>query len=395
MGFRETLQAAVAPGPDRRIPGAVVMAADASGKIIYSQAEGQTSVDPDEAKPMSIDTTFWIASCTKLATSIAALQAVEKGLLDLDADISKVLPEWKEPEILTGFSDAGEPQLKKASKKITLRQLLSHSSGMGYDFLNPELAKWRQFKGQPIGASGEPLTKRQFLPLVYEPGEGWSYSVAIDWAGKMVEKVNGGVRLGEYLKRHIWEPLGMTSTGFRIAENDRIRNNLCPTTKRELTGELAPSAPYNHQNPVDDLGGGGLYSSAADYIKLLISLLKNDGTLLKPETTKMMFEPQLADPRHLLVHTQNPKTGGMFRNGVDSESWNFGLGGILTTAEVPGVCKKGTMSWGGLPNLFWWIDPVAGNCGIYASQLLPPGDPTSIALSVEFHKEIYACSNGS
>lgn len=108
---------------------------------------------------MSIDTTFWIASCTKLATSIAALQAVEKGLLDLDADISNILPEWKEPEILTGFSSAGQPQLKKATKMITLRQLLTHSSGMGYDFLSPELAKWRQFKGQPIGASGEPIVR--------------------------------------------------------------------------------------------------------------------------------------------------------------------------------------------------------------------------------------------
>ncbi|KAL6242228.1 hypothetical protein RBB50_010776 [Rhinocladiella similis] len=392
MGFSETLQAAVAARTDQKIPGAVVMAADASGKIIYSQAEGQTSVDPENAKPMSIDTTFWIASCTKLATSIAALQAVEKGLLDLDADISNILPEWKEPEILTGFSSAGQPQLKKATKMITLRQLLTHSSGMGYDFLSPELAKWRQFKGQPIGASGEPITERQFMPLIYEPGEGWSYSVAIDWIGKMIERVNGGIRLGDYLKLHIWKPLGMTSTGFRVAENNQISSNLCPTTQRKSTGELVPSAPYNHPDPVDDLGGGGLYSSAGDYIKMLISLLKNDGTLLKPETVKMMFEPQLADPKPLLAHTQDPNAGAMFRNGVDSASWNFGLGGILTTADVPDVCRKGTLSWGGLPNLFWWIDPVAGNCGIYASQLLPPGDPTSIALSVEFRKEVYAHS---
>ncbi|KIW17904.1 hypothetical protein PV08_05099 [Exophiala spinifera] len=391
MGFSETLRAAVAPGPDRKLPGAVVMAADASGReIIYAQAEGQTSVDPENAKPMSIDTTFWIASCTKLATSIAALQAVERGLLDLDADVSKILPEWKEPDILTGFSDAGEPQLKKATKKITLRQLLTHSSGMGYDFLSPLLAQWRQFQGEPSGPSGEPITKRLLLPLIYEPGEGWSYSIAIDWIGKMIERANGNIRLGDYLKRHIWEPLGMTSTGFRVPENDQIARNLCPTTERKPTGELVPSAPYNHPDPVDDLGGGGLYSSAADYIKILISLLKNDGTLLKPDSVKMMFEPQLADPKHLLEQTQHPIAGPIFRNGVESESWNSGLGGILTTVDVPGVCKKGTLSWGGLPNLFWWIDPAAGNCGIYASQLLPPGDPTSVALSVEFRKEIYS-----
>lgn len=189
------------------------------------------------------------------------------------------------------------------------------------------------------------------MPLIYEPGEGWSYSVAIDWIGKMIERVNGGIRLGDYLKLHIWKPLGMTSTGFRVAENNQISSNLCPTTQRKSTGELVPSAPYNHPDPVDDLGGGGLYSSAGDYIKMLISLLKNDGTLLKPETVKMMFEPQLADPKPLLAHTQDPNAGAMFRNGVDSASWNFGLGGILTTADVPDVCRKGTLSWGGLPNL--------------------------------------------
>ncbi|KIW55396.1 hypothetical protein PV05_07679 [Exophiala xenobiotica] len=392
MAFSELLKAATAQGPDRKIPGAVVMAADASGKIIYSQAEGQTSVTPEAAKPMTIDTTFWIASCTKLLTTIAALQCVEKGLLSLDADISNVLPEWEASEILTGFDDAGEPQLKKATKHITLRQLLTHSSGMGYDFLSPGLAKWRQWKGEPIGASEEPIEKRQFLPLIYEPGQGWSYSVGIDWAGKIVERVNGGIRLGDYMKQYIWGPLGMTSTGFRLDQNESIRNHLCATTARTPTGELVASAPYNFQNPVDDLGGGGLHSCPADYIKVLISLLKNDGTLLRPETVKMMFEPQLADPKHLMVMTQDPKGGAMFRGGVDCNTWNFGLGGILTLDDVEGVCKKGTMSWGGLPNLFWWIDPTGGNCGVYASQILPPGDPTSMALAVDFHKEIYALS---
>ncbi|KAK5197663.1 hypothetical protein LTR92_001905 [Exophiala xenobiotica] len=392
MAFGDVLKAATARGPDQKIPGAVVMAADASGKIIYSQAEGYTSVTPEEAKPMTIDTTFWIASCTKLLTTIAALQCVEKGDLSLDADISNVLPEWEAPEILTGFDDAGEPQLKKATNHITLRQLLTHSSGMGYDFLSPELARWRQWKGEPIGASPEPLTKRQFLPLIYEPGQGWSYSVAIDWAGKMIERVNGGLRLGEHMKQYIWDPLGMTSTGFRLAEHENIRDHLCATTARTPTGELVASAPYNFQNPVDDLGGGGLHSSPADYIKVLISLLKNDGTLLRPETVKTMFEPQLPDPKHLLAMTQDPTGGPMFRGGVNSDAWNWGLGGILTTDDVEGVCKKGTLSWGGLPNLFWWIDPASGDCGIYASQILPPGDPTSMALAVDFHKEIYALS---
>jgi CubicO group peptidase (beta-lactamase class C family) len=191
------------------------------------------------------------------------------------------------------------------------------------------------------------------MPLLYGPGEGWAYSVSIDWAGKMVERVNQGVRLGEYMKQHIWEPLGMSSTGFRPEENEHIRSHLCATTARTPSGELVPSPSYSSPNPHDDLGGGGLYSSSRDYLKVLIALLKNDGQILKPETVKQMFQPQLEDEKHLLVHVLDPNTGAMFRGGVESKAWNFGLGGILNMEDVEGICRKGTLTWGGLPNLFW------------------------------------------
>lgn len=106
---------------------------------------------------MTLDTTFWIASCTKLLTTIAALQCVERGQLSLDTDVSDILPEWKTAEILTGFNENGEPQLSKTTPRITLRQLLTHSSGMGYDFLSADLAKWRQWRGEKPGPSPEPL----------------------------------------------------------------------------------------------------------------------------------------------------------------------------------------------------------------------------------------------
>ncbi|KIV81332.1 hypothetical protein PV11_03523 [Exophiala sideris] len=390
MPFIERLEHAAAPGPDRKVPGAVIIAADKSGKITHAEAKGVTSMDPDKASSMNLDTTFWIASCTKLLTTIAALQCMEKGLLSLDADVSEILPEWETSDILTGFNESGEPQLSKTTNTITLRQLLTHSSGMGYDFLSPELAKWRRWRGDEPGPSLESLAKRYVMPLLYEPGDGWTYSVSIDWAGKMVERVNDGIHLGEYMRQHIWKPLGMTSTGFRPEENEHIRSHLCATTARTSSGELVPVPPYYSPNPHDDLGGGGLYSSASDYLKVLVSLLKNDGQLLRPETVRKMFEPQLQDENHLLVHALNPTTGAMFRGGVESKAWNFGLGGILNMDDVEGVCKKGTLSWGGLPNLFWWIDPAAGNCGIYASQVLPPGDPISIDLGLDFRKEVHA-----
>ena len=196
-------------------------------------------------------------------------------------------------------------------------------------------------------------TMQYFTPLLYEPGEQWAYSVAIDWAGKMVERVNGDVKLGEYMQKNIFEPLGMTSTGFRPEENENISENLCPLTKRTPEGEFEPTEPYAIQNPKDDLGGGGLYASAPDYVKVLISLLKNDGKLLKPDTVKSMFSPQLTDPKHLVDIAASKLAGPMFRGGVYSAAWDFGLGGLLNMEDVEGVCKKGTLTWGGLPNLFW------------------------------------------
>lgn len=389
MAWEEEFEAATKPGPGRRIVGAVVVAADASGNIVHHDAKGFTSVDPATAKPITEEATFWIASCTKLLTTICALQNVEQGKLVLDDDVSEILPEWKSPDILIGW-DQGQPQFKKATKKITLRQLLTHSSGMGYDFLSPELAKWREWRGEGIRPGGGDITIQYFTPLLYEPGENWAYSVGIDWAGKMVERVNGGVRLGEYMLKHIFEPLGMTSTGFRPTENENIANNLCPTTMRTPTGELVPTDPYAIQDPKDDLGGGGLYSSAPDYVKVLISLLRNDGKLLKPETVKLMFTPQLLDNKDLVAMATHPLTGPMFRAGVNSAAWDFGLGGILNREDVDGVCKNGTISWGGLPNLFWWIDPTAGNCGMYASQVIPPGDTESIALALAYRKSLFA-----
>lgn len=187
----------------------------------------------------------------------------------------------------------------------------------------------------------------------------------------MVERTNGGIRLGDFMKKHIWEPLGMTSTGFRLAENETIRRNLCATTARTPEGKLVPTAPYPAQNPRDDLGGGGMYSSAKDYVKVLVALLKNDGVLLSPKTVKTMFEPQLHDNRDLAA-VVTPTLGSMYRAGVESQAWDFGLGGILNMEDVDGICKKGTMTWGGLPNLFW----VCSNF-VLLDSLSPEANPCS------------------
>ncbi|KIV78526.1 hypothetical protein PV11_10235 [Exophiala sideris] len=386
------LKNATSPGPGYNIPGAVLLAANKSGNTIFFHAQGYTSVDESVAKPITADAIFWIASCTKLMTTISALQCVERGLLALDEDVSRVLPELKSKNILTGFTGTKTPIFQKATRNITLRHLLTHSSGLGYDFLSPTLKAWQEWNSIDISTSRTRgnLAKEYDLPLLFEPGEGWEYGVGIDWVGRMIERVHGR-KLGDYMREHIWEPLGMESTTFHLDGNEDLQRRLCLPTLRHSSGELTPAPKFHQSDPEDDLGGGGIYTSPRDYMQVLTTILQNDGKLLKPETVDLMFQPHLVSDTHIKAKVAG-EAGAMYRAGVDSDGWNFGLGGILNTEDVEGVCKKGTLTWGGLPNLYWWIDPAAGNCGLYASQVLPPADKSSMDVSVAFRRDINQAS---
>src|SRR6266487_1906881 len=193
-------------------------------------------------------------------------------------------------------------------------------------------------------------------PLVFEPGEGWAYGAGLDWAGKAVERLNGNIGLGEYMKIHIWEPLGMNSTTFRLSENESMRERLAKLTARLPSGALtAAEAPFWPEADVpDDCGGSGLFSCASDYIKVLASILKNDGKVLKPESVSKMFEPQLPDPKYIEENLEVPEWQPGFTLGSPvGKKWNHGLGGMLAMEDQPGQLSSGTIFWGGLPNLAW------------------------------------------
>ncbi|RAH75783.1 putative penicillin-binding protein [Aspergillus japonicus CBS 114.51] len=398
MTWGERFQTATAPGPNQITPGAVVMAADGAGNIIHSEARGVTSVEPDRARPMTVDTPLWVASCTKLLTTIATLQMVEQGKLRLDMEVNDLLPEVGALQILTGFGPNKQPQLRKPAAPITVHHLLTQQSGMTYDFLDARLRKWRELRGEEMLDWEWPVHERCTTPLVYEPGQGWAYSVSIDWAGKLVERLNGNCRLGDYMRKHIFEPLGMTMVTFRPLEHDQLRAQLPDATERSSTGKLVPTQPYfrgPNQDPGDDLGGGGLYCTPAEFLKVLVSLLADDEKLLRSTTVKKMFTPQLKDPRALLAVTRDPELGPMVRAGVASEDWQYGYGGTLHTADVPGVCRRGTLSWQGMPNCYWWIDRASATCGLYMSQLMPAGDGPSMDLAIDFRREIFRRANAS
>jgi methyl acetate hydrolase len=179
---------------------------------------------------MAEDTPCQIASMTKALVSVAAMQLVEQGRLKLDAPIGDVLPELADPQVLSGFDAAGRPQLRPAKHPLTLRHLLTHTSGFGYFFIHPEVLQYFGAVGMPKPGSLDSLR----MPLMFDPGERWEYSVSTDWVGLAVEAVTGE-RLGDYMAREVFGPIGMTQTGFL----DALPSNAarpCPAARRRLSG---------------------------------------------------------------------------------------------------------------------------------------------------------------
>ena len=260
-----------------------------------------------------------------------------------------------------------------------------------------------------IEGLGEVADSKTSAPLLFEPGSKWGYSPGLDWAGLLIARVSGEPSLGAYFKKHIFDPLGSRTAAFRKSElglgEDELKERWTWMTARESDGGIASSDVFRDFEPRDDTGGGGLLTCPEDYIKVLVSLLCNDGKLLKKETVStMVYEPQLVDGkiseaagRVLLQVTATMEgsrmiTGGYplpepeHENGVGGE-WEYqhGLLGLLTRKHGE---KEWVLNWGGLPNLFWWVDPKNGLCGHYAGQIIPPGDPTSLDLEVEWREEM-------
>ncbi|KAL8696750.1 MAG: hypothetical protein Q9201_007499 [Fulgogasparrea decipioides] len=279
---------------------------------------------------------MWIASCTKLVTSVAALQLVENGRLGLDDDVGQILPEIAELDIITGF-DAGKPQLAKRQNKVTL-------------------------------------------------------SSSIDFVGLMVERVTH-LSLQEYFAQNIWQVLGVNDTTFHLDQRDDLRNRLTDMSMRDPSGGLAIHNPNRFWSleVTDDFGGIGLYSSAPEYFKFVHAILQNDERLLKKSTVEEMFKPQLSDKsRASLMETLASPTLGPAMGGLPPElEKDHGLAGLLQMEDLPDSREKGTLTWGGMPNLTWFIDRDADLCGLYASQLLPTGEPRSLEMREVFQKAMY------
>jgi CubicO group peptidase (beta-lactamase class C family) len=381
-GVDEVLRAAIERND---VPGVVAMAATRNGAS-YQGAFGRRAL-PDGA-PMTADTVFWIASMTKAITSTAVMQLVEQGKLALDKPIAEVLPELAAPQVLEGFDPAGAPRLRPAKRPITLRHLITHTSGFVYDIWNPDIGRYMEQRGIPgiISCQNAALN----LPLAFDPGEQWDYGIGIDWAGKAVERVSGQ-RLGAYLAEHLFGPVGMRDTGFKLAPDRRSR--LAGMHARGDDGTLAPIPFEIPQEPEFEMGGGGLYGTAADYLafqQLFLNQGRVDGQqVLRPESVALMAKNAIGELNVRLLKTAVPGSSNdaEFFPGMVKK---WGLGFMISTEPVPGQRHADALAWAGLGNTYFWIDPAQGVAGVILMQFLPFADPQALALLDDFEKAIYA-----
>jgi CubicO group peptidase (beta-lactamase class C family) len=367
------------------IPGVVAIAGN-SHDVLYQGAFGKRDLSKPPA--MTADSVFWIASMTKAITAAAAMQLVEQGKLSLDEPIGKVLPDLAEPLVLDGFDADGTPKTRPAKTPITLRRLLTHTAGFCYDMWNADMVKYMERHGIPgiIGCQEAALK----TPLASDPGTRWEYGINIDFAGKAVEAASG-VQLDAYLRDNIFSPLGMTDTGFKISDAQRQR--LVAVHARGEDGSLSPIPFEVAQEPEFHMGGGGLYGTAADYLKFTQMILDKGraggNQVLKPETVALMGQNHIGDLNVTKLNAAIP----FATNDVDlypgmDKKW--GLSFLINTEATPEGRSPGSLAWAGLANTYYWIDPARDVCGVILMQVLPFADAKCLEAFAAFERGIYA-----
>ena len=358
------------------IPGIVAMVVDRDGTR-YVGAFGKQDVAGNVA--MREDAIFRIASMTKPVTSLAVMMLVEEGRIGLDDPIERYLPEYANPQVIDVFYPLERSYVSRPSlRSISVRHLLTHSSGLAYGFTSLTLAQL-----QGTGADARPLPSP--TPLIHDPGTMWTYGESTRVLGRLVEKVSGQA-LEPFLKQRILDPLGMKETSYAVpaALNARV-----PTIHRWVDGKLTevPNPP-EISSPVQ--GDGGLNASAADYAKF-IRLFLNEGRgpdgrqLVKPETIRAMGQNHLGDVRVRLQEAALPQLSAAFPLGAGRDG--FGLGFQVTgSPAVAGLRSPGSMSWAGIFNTQFWIDPARGIGGILLMQYLPFYDKAAIDTLIGFEQ---------
>jgi CubicO group peptidase (beta-lactamase class C family) len=366
------------------VPNVAAIAADRDG-IIYEGAAGPRAAGSGD--PMTVDTHFRIMSMTKMVATVAALQLMERGDLDLDEPIETYRPEWAEMQVLDGF-DGDTPRLRAPATKATVKHLVTHTSGLGYWFWNDDLVRWEAHTGIPNVLAGE--DRVLMAPLVADPGTTYEYGINTDWLGKVVEAASGST-LDVYVAEHITGPLGMTETAFLMDE--RQRANSTPVHLKGEGGAWEASDIDLRQDPEYWAGGHGLHSTPRDYLKFQRMLLGNgtspDGvTILSDATVDAAFTNQIGDIEFpAAIATADPASSCDFNAGP---GYKWGLGLLLNTEDIPGMRRAYSGAWAGLLNTHFWVDRTTGVTGAIYTQFLPFVTPEAFGMYQDFERALYA-----
>ena len=374
------LQAAVTSGA---VPNVTAMIADREGTI-YEGAAGSRVAGGEE--PVSADTHYRIMSMTKMLATVAALQQVERGALDLDAPVERYCPEFGELQVLDGF-DGETPRLRPPASKATVKQLVTHTSGLGYWFFNADLLRWEAATGTPNVLSGSTVIFG--APLVADPGTRFEYGINTDWLGKVLEAASG-MTLDVAVKEGITGPLGMHETSF--APTDGQRDNLVPVHLRGEDGAWGASEIELHPEPEYYAGGHGLYSTPRDYLRFQRALLGNgevDGTrILQKATVEAAFTNQIGELDFpAAIASADPASSLDFTVGPGYK-WGYGL--LLNTQDLPGRRRSGSGAWAGLCNTHFWVDPTSAVTGAVYTQTLPFVTPEVYQVYLDVETALYA-----
>jgi CubicO group peptidase (beta-lactamase class C family) len=351
------------------------------GKTTY---EGAFGVRDTSGTPVKMDSIFAIASMTKAITTVAALQLVEQGKFQLDEPVSKHLPQFADVQVLDHFDPStGKAILRPARTPVTLKHLLTHTSGLCYDNWDGDMFR---YTSQTNSASAPGKAG----PLMYEPGARWQYGQGVDWTGRLVEAVSG-MSLEEYFQAKILGPLEMADTSYILpaAKFDRLVSNW----RRQEDGALKQDERKLPAAPKTFNGGGGLYSTVGDYSRFMQMILgkgrgRNNARLLQAKTVESMEVNQIGELGAGKMKSFHPNIS----SDVDiqpgfTEKW--GLGFLINTTAYPGGRSAGSLAWAGIDNTFYWIDPKRSLCATLMMQFLPFVDREAVGLLGDFERAVY------
>ena len=367
-----TLQAVLDRAVEQGKVAGITAAAVNRDDTIFAGAAGRARVA--DGVEMRVDSIFQIFSMTKAIASLAAMQLVEQGALDLDAPGGRLLPALAGPNVL-----GEDGSLRPATRPVTLRQLLTHTSGFGYAGTSDRLARFLAERGPGSDVD---------TPLLFEPGERWLYGVSTDWAGRMVEAASG-ITLDAYLDGHILRPLGMRDTTYALSD-DQVARHVSMHRRRDDGG--LDERPFTAPQPRVG-GGSGLASTARDYARFLRFMLTDgalDGTRLLSLASMATFT---ANHTAEIVAGEWKTAAPETSNDVafsDGGTARHSLGFLRAGRDVPGARAQGSLSWAGIANTYFWIDRRTGVAGTVFMQVMPFADPTCLGVLDEFERTLYA-----